>query len=103
MIRYRDLGIYSAVFGPFGKTGMELRQLVDVYPNRLQNVSHHGIRKRFVTDKIDVVRVGTGIFDDAGGGTGFYDRQIITRHGFLDARLALLRAVERNVSYADGG
>ena len=97
------LGIHGAIFGPLGKTGMELRQLFNVDPDRLQNVSHHGVRQRFVTDEINVVGVGTSILDDARGRAGFYDGQVITRHGLLDALFALLRAVEGNISNADGG
>ena len=33
----------------------------------------------------------------------FNSRQIIARYGFLEARLALRRAVERDEAHADGG
>src|SRR5262249_16356339 len=86
-----------------GKTGMELRQLFSINPDRLQNVSYYGVRQRLVTDEINVVGVGAGILDDTRGRAGFYDGQVIPRHRFLDARFALLRTVEGNVANADGG
>ena len=47
MVGKRDFRIDGARPGPFGEAGMKLRQLVDVHPDRLNDISNHGVGQRF--------------------------------------------------------
>ena len=60
-----DIRIDGARFGPLGEAGMELRQFVDVDPDRLQHAAHDGVGQFRMADQINVVGVDTGVIDNA--------------------------------------
>src|SRR5262249_33498352 len=55
------------------------------------------------TDKVNVIRLDTGIANDSGSRTGLESGEIVTRNRFFNALFALRGTVQRNVPHANRG
>src|SRR5438105_5664231 len=103
MVRDRGVRIDRAVLRPLLEHRMDRHELLAAFPHRLQRRLDDLIGHGLAGEEVRVVGDDAGVLDDARDRAGLDDPRIVAGYGLLHARLAVRRAIVRNVAHADGG